>query len=350
MSTKKFLVTLLLSLALVSSTRPTLAQEVQKASNDDVLTQLQSEGWRIVKIGVLQRELRAGEVESFVFGPEGFTWKLQDLRQQLSKVQREFQARPTPELQKAVAGFRKEIASTQKMIERARTAEALGETATDKVSCALNFAYDASASYGTSVQGTWGNASANFTGNCGFTGEVYATAYAKVTVSGAPTTKTVTDGPRSGANVSASAYASLNGGSVCESTAYASMTSSSLNPSSYTISATNTSCPSVAVNPVPTINGTSYIGVSSCTTTTWTSSVAYGTSPYTYQWTWNGVAVGTGSSYSRTICGGINYNYTSNTLGLTVTDSVYLTGSTAITVDVEKYGNGGGGCGPYPCN
>ncbi len=313
---------------------------------------MQSEGWRIVKNGVLQRELRAGEVESFVFGPEGFAWKLQDLRQQLRKLQRELQVRPTPELQKAVAGFRKEIASTQKMVERARAAEALGETAIDtKTTCSINFAYDASASYGATVQGTWGNASANFTGTCGFTGEVYATAYSKVTVSGAPTTKTVTDGPRSGANVSATAYASLNGGSVCESTAYASMTSSSLNPSSYSMSASNSLCPgSTPTTPTPTINGPTYVGASVCTTTTWTSSVTNGTSPYTYQWTWNGAAVGTGSSYSRTICGGINYNYTSNTLGLTVTDSGYRTGSTAIAVDVEKYGNGGGGCGPYPCN
>jgi hypothetical protein len=342
---------LLLCLVLVSSTRPALAREAQKASNDDLLSQLQAEGWKIVKNGVLQRELVPGRVESFVFGPEGFTWKLQDLRQHLQKVQRELQVRPTPELQKAVDGFRKEIASTRKMIQLARAAEDLGETSIDKVSCSLSFSYDATASYGTSVQGTWGNASASFTGNCGFTGQVYATAYSKVTVNGAPTTKTVTDGPRSGANVSASAYASLNGGTVCESTSYASMTSSSLNPSSYTISASNSICPPPATLNA-SITGPTYVGADVCTTTTWTASVTGGTSPYTYSWTWNGTAVGTASSYSRTTCPGLNYSDTFNTLGLTVTDSTsptHLSKSTSISVEVEKFGSGGGTCGGVPC-
>ena len=346
-----FLAALLLCLSLFGSPRLTMAQEeAVKALDNDVLTQMLNEGWHIVKDGVLQRELRAGEVESFVFGPEGFTWKLQDLQRQLRKLQSEFRAQPTPELRKAIAGYRQEIANTRRMIELARAAEALGDTSIDKVSCSINFSYDASASHGTSVQGTWGNASATFSGNCGFTGTVYATAYAKVTVNGAPTTKTVTDGPRSGANVSASAFASLNGGPACESNAYASMTSSSLNPSSYTISASNpSSCPPVATAPVPTINGPGYAGVEVCTTYTWTASVSGGTAPFTYQWTWNGAAVGTGSSYSRQICPGLAYSYVTHTLGLTVTDSAGRTGSTTKAVDVERFGSGGGGCGGTPC-
>ncbi|MFL6192672.1 MAG: hypothetical protein ACJ75H_00765, partial [Thermoanaerobaculia bacterium] len=288
MTLKKLLPSLLLSLTLFFPTHPSVAQDIREKLDNDVLSQMQSEGWRIVKNGVLQRELRAGEVESFVFGSDGFTWKLQDLRGRLRKMQAEFNARPTPELRKAIAGYRKEIASTQKMIELARAAEALGETSIEKVSCALNFAYDASASYGTSVQGTWGNASANFTGNCGFTGTVYATAYSKVTVNGAPTTKTVTDGPRSGANVSASAYASLNGGSVCESTAYASMTSSSLNPTSYSMSASNTQCPPPAVPPTislsmsPASSSTAALQLYDydCVTITWTATSSTGTATF----------------------------------------------------------------------
>lgn len=349
MTKKCFLAALMLCLSLFGNPRFTMAREDVKALDNDVLTQMLNEGWHIVKNGVLQRELRAGEVESFVFGPEGFTWKLKDLQRQLQKLQNEFRTQPTPELRKAIAGYRQEIANTRKMIELARAAEALGDTSIDKVSCSISFSYAASASYGTSVQGTWGNASATFSGNCGFTGTAYATAYAKVTVNGAPTTKTVTDGPRSGANVSVSAFASLNGGPTCESSAYASMTSSSLNPSSYSMSASSSSCPSVGTPPSPTINGPGYAGVSVCTTFTWTSSVSGGTAPFTYQWTWNGAAVGTGSSYSQTICPGINYNYTSNTLGLTVTDSASRTGSTSKNVIVERFGSGGGGCGGSPC-
>jgi len=350
MTKKCLLAALMLCLCLFGNPRLTMAQEASKALDNDVLAQLQNEGWHIVKNGLLQRELRAGEVESFVFGPEGFTWKLQDLQRQLRKLQNEFRAQPTPELRKAIASYRQEIANTRKMIEHARVAEALGDKSIEKASCAINFGYDASASSGVSVPGTWGNASANFTGNCGFTGTVYATAYAKVTVNGAPTTKTVTDGPRSGASVSATAYSSLNGGPACESSAYASMTSSSLNPSSYTMSASNpSSCPGQPVTvPVPTINGPGHLSVDACTTFTWTSSISGGTAPFTYQWTWNGVTVSTGSSYSRSICPGLIYNYTNNTLGLAVTDSASRTGSTSKAVAVERFGSGSG-CGPNPC-
>jgi hypothetical protein len=362
MSTKKFLVAFLLSLVLVSSSRPTLAQEAKNTSDNDVLAQMQSEGWRIVKNGVLQRELRAGEVESFVFGPEGFTWKLQDLRQQLRKLQREFQARPTPELQKAVAGFRKEIANTQKMVERARTAEVLGETAIDtKTTCSINFAYDASASYGATVQGTWGNASANFTGTCGFTGDVYATAYSKVTVAGAPTTKTVTDGPRSGANVSATAYASLNGGSVCESTAYASMTSSSLNPSSYTKSASNSVCPGsptppgVTITASPASSSTAPIQLldSDCVTVTWTATHSGGSTPYTTTIFVSGVSVGNVSSYSRLYCNTGTLLLQTIPAYATVTDgsSQTVTSSTVNTY-IQNHRVIISGClvnGPVPC-
>ena len=60
---------------------------------------------------------------------------------------------------------------------------------------------------------------------------------------GAPTTATVTDGPRSGAIVSASADANRNGGAPCESYAYASVTSNSLSPSSYSKSKLSETCP-----------------------------------------------------------------------------------------------------------
>jgi hypothetical protein len=333
---KLVLTALVLCLSLLGTPRSSFADQGDRASANDPIAKMQAQGWKIVGDGVLQRERRAGEVETFVYGVGGFTWKLQDLWSQLPNLRKAYLAHPTDDLRRAVLNHRKEIASTQAMLEAARTAAANGETGLVKDGCTITYTYNADAGYLTSSQGTYGSASASFYHSCGLSGEVYAYATASVTVNGATTTQTVTDGPRSSSNATASAYASELGIPTCSSYAYASVTSSSLNPSSYSISSSNSSCPAPS-SPVVTISGTNYIYVSSgCTTSTWTSSVSGGTSPYSYQWTWNGAAVGTGSSYSRTVCAGTVYSYTSNTLALTVTDTNSHTGSASLGVDVEK--------------
>lgn len=239
--TRKLLhIFLLLCLFGLGTANPVLARE---KTDVDVLGRLQQAGWTIVNGGVLRRELRPQEVELFVFGVQGFTWKLQDLRLQYRRLQAAYRLTPTSELKLAIANHRKEIASTLRMIQRAKAAEG-GLMDDFKESCPINFGYDAAAVYKTTGQGVWAEGKANFNANCaGFTGEVYAYAYSQVTVNGGPITKAVTDGPRSGANVSAYAYSDLNGGGPCESYAYASITSSNLNPSSYSKAAQNLSCP-----------------------------------------------------------------------------------------------------------
>lgn len=216
------------------------------------------EGWTRVQDGVLRRELRPNEVETIVYGIEGFTWKLQDLRSQLQVLRREFAAHPTPELRKAIASHRKAIASTLENIEQARNAGIGGETKTSPPLCFTSglgeFSYAADAASKTERQGVWATASADYMQSrlCGTPGEVYAYAFAKATVNGAATTATVTDGPRSGAYVSANAEASRNGGFPCESYSYASVTTYSYNevtqtpynPVSYSTSILNESCPS----------------------------------------------------------------------------------------------------------
>jgi hypothetical protein len=334
MHRKLLFTVLVLSLSLLGTARLGLAQEDR--SGTDPLTKLESEGWRIVSNGVLQRELRTNEVETFAFGVEGFTSQLREARAQLEKVQAEFKAHPSAEMRRLITTRQKEIASLQRALQMARAAEARGEGSVLKVDCTVNLGYNADAGYLTGSQGTWGSGSASFSTNCaGFSGEVYAEAIAKATQAGGLVVQTFTDGPRSGSSVSASAYASVGGGSYCESTGYGRVISYNLNPTTYTRSAANYSCPQVS-NPSPTINGTNYIYVSTCVSTTWTSSVSGGTSPYSYQWTWNGVNVGTGSSYTRSICPGSTYSYTTNSLGLTVTDSGGRQGSTSLSVDVEK--------------
>jgi hypothetical protein len=335
---KQLFVCLLLCLSLVVSAYPSFAQD--KGRSNDPIVQLQREGWRIVQDGVLQRNRGANQVETYVFGVPGFQWKLQDLQNQLRNLRAAFQADPTPELRKAIQNHRQEIANTQKLIALAQADEnAGGVTPPGKVSCSISFTYNASASSLSSPQGVTASASASFNGNCGFTGEVYAYSYSTAVVSGGSTTSTLTDGPRSGANVSASSFTSQAGGPTCTSYAYASMTSSGLSPSSYTISATNNSCPAPS-NPVPTISGSNYIySFSGCTSWTWTASVTGGTPAYTYSWTWNGTVVSTGTSYTRSVCAGGVETDTFSTLGLGVTDSLGHTGSTSLSVEVDKGGS-----------
>src|SRR3982750_901541 len=272
---KQLIACLLLFASIIGTAHLSVAQETKARSNDPI-SQLLRQGWKIVQDGVLQRDRGAGQVGTFGFGAAGFTWKLQDLQNQLHNLRLAYQVTPTPERRKTILSHRQEIANTQQLIALAQTAEAIGALPVDdKVSCSLSFTYNASAAALTSSQGVTASASASFTGSCGFTGEVYAYSYSTATVAGAPTTQTLTDGPRSGANVSASSFTSQTGGPSCTSYAYASMTSSNLSPSSYTISATNSSCPAVATSPVPAISGTNYIYVSSgCVSTTWTSSVS----------------------------------------------------------------------------
>lgn len=304
---------LLLCLCALGAAGPSLAQADRDAGNDPLL-RLQREGWGIVQDGVLRRELKANETETFVFGVEGFTWKLRDLRSQLQVLRREFKTHPTPELRRAIASHRKAIASTLETIERARAAEASGETKLTMVTCQDStniFAYDADAFMKTEHQGTWANASADFYSDlsCNFTGEVYAYAFAKATMNGASTTATVTDGPRSGSDVNASADANRKGGFPCESYAYASVTSNEPTPSSYSRSKSNEDCtlPSPSASPLQvsvTSNQPSTINLSQgdCVTITWTVSISGGTPAYRSKIYRNDIFVKHGLTYSEFVC------------------------------------------------
>ncbi len=351
MTRRSLLASLLLCLSLSAMSNPGLAQ-AGRETGDDPIAKMERAGWKIAGEGVLRREPRAGEVETFVFGVEGFTWKLRDLRGQLRFLREQFKANPTPELRRAIASHRKVIASTLEMIERARIAEASGESKAAWIEeCpdpAFSFAYDAAASLKTQRQGTWANASADFSVyapcvssspdfNDPPAGEVYSYAFAKTTVNGAPTTATVTDGPRSGSNVNASADANRNGGAPCESYAYSSVTSTALNPSSYTRSQLNESClsPSVSAPPLQvtvTSDQPSSISHSSCTSITWTVNVSGGTPPYNSKIYQNNLFITHGTTYSKLLCGD-----TTRTIRVEVTDSGGQSGSSFHTTSTSVY-------------
>ena len=341
---KKLLLSILvLCLAFLGTSRPGLADQVDRQTLNDPLPYLQAHGWKIVSDGVLQRERKPGDVETFVFGASGFTWKLQDLQSQLATLRSLFQAHPDADLRKAILNHRQEIANTQQMLELAKAAEAKGEAPViPKDTCTITYSYNADAGYFTSAQGTYASANASFTNNCSLTGEVYAYATASVTVNGAPTTQTVTDGPRSGSNVSASAYASEYGIPSCSSYAYASVSSSSLNPSSYSRSASNSSCP-LPNPPTVSISGTSFVSLTgnTCRTYTYTANVSGGVPGYSYQWYFDGSPAGTGSTYSHRWCGYNTDDSYIDTVSVTVRDSAGQSGSASLDVDVETSSTGG---------
>ena len=336
------LTVLVLCLSLFGSPHLSLAQDFQESA-DDTLSTLLREGWRIVSDGVLQRELRAGEVESFVFGVPGFTWKIQDLQKQLRKLQAELKANPTPELRKAITNHRKAIANSRKALELARAAEARGEEADlSKVSCTINFSYDAAAGHKTDIQGVWASSSATFGANCGgFSGQVYAFAFAKAWVNGAETTETVTDGPRGGANVSASAYASRNGGPPCESRAFGEMVSYSLNPSSYSKEVTNYNCPLPPNPPTVTVTSSHATVIDlyeyDCVYITWTTNISSGTPPYSTVMYWNNSSLGSRTSYSAWVCNAQSTYNETITIRSDVTDSASRTGSGSHSTTIRHH-------------
>jgi hypothetical protein len=72
-----------------------------------------------------------------------------------------------------------------------------------------------------------------------------------------------------------------------------------------------------------------------CVTATWSAAVSGGSTPYSYKWYYNGTQVGTGTSYSRSVC----HNHADFTIQVTVTDSSspVQTQSVPLAVDVVNY-------------
>jgi hypothetical protein len=315
---KQLVLTLLvLCLSLVSGLHPSFAQE-----SDDPLAALQREGWKIVNEGVLQRELRPGKVESFVFGVPGFTWKIQDLRRQLQKLQAEFRANPTPELRKAIANHRKVIANAQRTLEIARTYEALGESGVPKESCVTNsYSSHATAGSKTDVQGVWAAADATYSGNCD--AQVYAYVFAKTGVNGEPgPTASMTDGPRSAAGGPANVYVERNGGAPCESRAYSEISLGTYPPLSWSEDDTF-ECPSPLEVTVTSDAPSATIDLfnSDCITITWTANISGGTPPYSSTMYLNGVSQGAGPTYPGTWCNAGTDSSRILNVSATVTDS-----------------------------
>ena len=335
---------LCLGLMLAGGSRLLAADLKNEASG--LKAKMAAEGWKQVSEGVFERERGEGKVEHLGYGLEGLSWTIGKLTQQLERLMREYERYPSEDLARIIDDLSVDIANAKRELRSMPDGISVMAEAVTGPSCS-NICYGASADafYLTSVQGVKAVADAKFNSSCGYSGTTSAYAYARATLNGTTNTVSQSD-PDSGTNITSTATATANGGSVsgipCYSEASASAASSALGIS-YSTSDTNSSCP-VAVTPLDvTITGTSYEHFfnTTCRSRTWSASISGGTSPYTYQWKYNGTVVGSGSTYTRTIC---PYNG-SFTLTLTVTDSSSATDSDTHYVEVYEEPM----CGEYAC-
>jgi hypothetical protein len=242
-----FLLALLLGLAIFGDARPGVAVSLGPVSAD-LLDHLEKEGWETVEAGVMQRTLDGDKVETLGFGVDGLRFQLSEMKAHLAFLRKEYARQPSPELRRAIRSHRAAVLRVQAALKQADAAGGL-ESATAAIlaeggTCPVQ--YDASVDAFPLTQGASAHASSSFNNDCGYSGEVYAHAYAKATAANnAVSSMTLSDPapntPRIGDNVSAGASAGVNGVKDCYSYAYASVTNYDLGIT-YSLSDTNSQC------------------------------------------------------------------------------------------------------------
>ena len=279
-----------------------------------------AEGWKQITEEVFERRLGPNKVEHLGFGREGLAWTIDQMNRRLEHLRQEQERHPSEELSQVIDGLTARIDEAGSELLKLEQNDAEGMSSlTEAVtgpSCS-SICYSATAdAYGlASSQGTGAVAEAKFNSACGYSGNTYAYTYARATQGTVTTTKTQED-PRTGTNVTSSASSSAPGGLDCYSEAYASVSSSGLEISYYTVLDTNYSCPA-SLNVTMSGPSAANFSTATCSTLTWSASPSGGTTPYSYTWYYNGAQVGTGASYSRSVC----YNHADFTIQATVTDS-----------------------------
>lgn len=316
----------------------------------ELKAKMEAEGWEQIADSVFERQKGGNKVEHIGYGPKGLAWTIGELKRQLDSLRREYQTYPSEDLAKIIdelsikiAGARRELRSMPEGMSN------VIEFVTGPSCSNICYGATADAYHLTNTQGVGAVADAKFNSTCGYSGDTYAYAYARATLNGTTTTVTQSD-PHTGTSVTSYAAAVVNGGPAsgisCYSSANAYAQSTALGISYSTSDVNDSYCPVPPVPPVTvTIYGTTYEQFSSynCRSRTWTSSVSGGVSPFTYQWKRDGTVVGTGSSYTGSVCGS-DWGFT---LELTVTGSNSVSGSDTHYVDVYLDGPY---CGDYLCS
>ncbi|HSK77549.1 MAG TPA: hypothetical protein VLQ45_13950 [Thermoanaerobaculia bacterium] len=250
MKKKVFFVSLLLSLAIFGDSRPGLADSANPIPTD-LLVRLEKEGWKTSAPGVMQHTV-GSTVETLGFGDDGLRVKIQEMKAHLAFLRKEYSRHPSRELRQAIRAQRAEILRTQAAREAGELASSSEALVAAGANCSAN--YDATGrTFPLASQGAGARADSYFDNPCGYTGEVYAHAYAKA--SSAANVVTIStqsdpapDTPRTGTHVSATAAVSVNGVKDCYSYSYSSVTSYDLGVT-YSRSATNNACVDMNVRP-----------------------------------------------------------------------------------------------------
>jgi hypothetical protein len=339
MKQKFSFVSLVLCLMIGSGTRPSLAAPMEgEGSQPDSYTEMLKEGWKPVADGVLQRDRADGNLETFAFGSEGFTWASQQLAGQLERMQQEYAKYPSKKLARAINRQKAQITRVEQTGQVAEKSGELSGTYDKVIINGCDVAYGAHVNaFPLNGGGAGASSDAYFHNNCGLVGDTNAYAYSRATTGTTTNTQTTTDPRSNGTWYDSVAAANTSGSSDCYSEASANVTSGSLGIF-YSISAT----PNYACNPpVPpvgvTIIGPAFRSVSgyNCSIVLWTASVSGGASPFSYTWYRDGYSVGNGSSYSETFCGG-NFNFTETVnLSVSLSDGIGQSASDTHTTSVS---------------
>jgi len=280
---------------------------------DQLKAKMKKDGWKEVAEGVFERQLGPDKVERIGHGREGLSWNIGELSRSLERFRQEHELYPSTELAKIIDDLTEQIArSKAAMWNLDVDAEKGLSNAVEAVSggscSSICYSATANAYPLTASQGVGATASASFNSSCGYSGTTFAYSYARATLGTTTTTHTQSD-PDSGTSITSQATSTVNGGSVsgipCYSEASASAESTALGIS-YSTSTTNSSCP--AQQCAATISGTSYesfiIGAGGgCRSRTWSVTLSGGCSASYYQWQLDGVVVGSGSTYTLSVCG-----------------------------------------------
>lgn len=301
---------------------------------------MEAEGWKEISKDVFERQLGPGKVEHLGFGREGLAWNIGEMSRRLENLRQEQETYPSEKLAKSIDQLTLDLEKARRELwnfelKQSQGLSSITANVTGGSCSSICHSATADAYPLTSSQGVGAVAEAKFNSTCGYSGDTYAYAYARAT-QGTTTTTFIQEDPRTGTNVTSSASASRNGSLDCFSEAFASVSSSALGIS-YSTGDTNYSCPWVDPCSV-TISGTTYEYFTNwtCRSRTWTANVT-GCTPTSYQWKYNGTVVGSGSTYTRSICG---YD-SSFTLDVTVNGSATDSHFVSVYTDICE-------CGP--CN